>query len=125
MSAPKTATLNLNRGSARLLLHLLQAAEWYAGDQAAGHLARTGAIIEDPALDLPPTPKVADPKQLTDEERAAEKEWSAASVTFEPTFKQLDTIKVCVQHFVKRGALFPGAASARLLREVGLAPEGE
>lgn len=108
-------TLTLNRDAVGLLAGALSQGAWYAEKDQTAHAYRAGQVLELPAMDNGPQPESKDP--------LVAKAWLSFPVSVELTDKQRDTVRACVEFFLKSGRLPPGRATSLLMRELGLAPE--
>ncbi len=116
MTSAKTMTLNLTRGACAGLAQMLSAGGWSEGDQATALVYRAGALIEMPELDVGKPPN---------ESAEAVKAWLCAPVVLELPIKLYETAKHCVSWHCRKGGVGGGTAARIMVRELGLAPEGE
>lgn len=115
---PKAFTLDLNRGAARLLAHMLSQPGW-CKDTSDSY--RAGVLLENDTLEVGRLPKN---EKGDDAGEDAINHWLKAShPTFELTEKQRDTCKRCIEHHLKGGAVHITVFTVHLQRAFGLTPE--
>lgn len=119
-------TLELNYGAINLLKQVLSSLGWYTETSDA---YRAGQLLESPEFELPRPPHdqvlSGSPEVRAEQQAAAERAalaWVRTKVSLECTEKQRETMKRCVESFMKKGGLPAGEVTNRILDQLGLAP---